>query len=103
MKKYQIAQEYFKMLIKKDYKNGSLQVVKQYFDDNIGMGEMYLNLIKIRNDWYVANTDEMELISVEEFAEQLLNVIENVDDSTIEWLERYYDEHAINKEVINYV
>lgn len=103
MKKYQIAQEYFKMLIKKDYKNGSLQVVKQYFDDNIGMGEMYLNLIQIRNDWYVANTDEMELISVEDFAEQLLNVIENIDDTTIEWLERYYDEHKINKEVINYV
>lgn len=91
MKKYVLTLEHFQNLIEKDREIGSLQVVKQYFDDCIGMGEMYLNLIEIRQKWYVVNTDIMTIDSVEDFAEQLIYCVKGDNDFIICWLDDYYD------------
>lgn len=89
MKKYELTLEHFKKLINEDYSGGSLEIVKAYFNDNVGMGEMYLDLVESRNSWYFINTDEMIIQPVEDFADELL---ENYECIT-EWLEEYYNDY----------
>ena len=90
MEKWEISIQHFKNLIAKDYKEGSLKLVQQYFDDNIGMGEMYMHLVQLYYDsWYVANTDDMTLTTVEDYADEILENAEYMKD----WLEEFYEEN----------
>lgn len=91
MRMYEKALNYLK-------KKTSLEFVEAYFEDNIGMGEMYMSIEEIRGDWYVVDTDNMTIQPIDEAYEDMLEEIENGNEEFIEWLEDYYLEH---KEEIN--
>lgn len=87
------TKDFFEKMQKEDYKNGSLKIMQWYFNDNIGLGEMQFDIVEIRGNWYVADTDTLTLKSVEESADELLNTNNYDDDFFEEWLEEFYFEN----------
>lgn len=75
----------------------SLELAKKFFDDCIGMGETHLNLLEIRGDWYIANTETMTLQDVDSFVDDLLNAYET-SDLVREWFLEL-KENVVNIEI----
>lgn len=65
-----------------------LEIVKSFFDNCVGMEDTYLNLIQLKGDWYIANTDDMSLMDLDSFYDGLISCVSNGSNESIkEWFE----------------
>ncbi len=101
--KQELVKAYLEARLKRDYEGEALKIAEEYFEDNVGMQDMSMDIVESRGQWYFVNTDPsiMLIQPITQFVDKMIDQW-LPSEAGQEWAEEYFDNHTeeIKKELM---
>ena len=87
--------EMFKNIVETE--QGQEYVINSFFEEYVGLGEMYLDIVEIRGKKYISNTENMEICRFEDFIKnEILIDTKRFEDFIIKICNKFILDKAID-------